>query len=194
MTPMKSMFDGILPSDERVLVPVSMTLNVPYLGITYADVSSEHVEKLLSAALSILISRYTDKPLGMEESSKGLFSGLKIDENSFIENLIEAADDYELATIETAVVGIVDYDEASMLFGNYDEEYEKWRQEAEQRYEKVIGETISLFEEYLIKNPLTDMEPQLEILMSCFGAAGEIIVRSQSYYDESDLLWLSIAG
>lgn len=194
MTPMKSMFDGILPSDESVLVPVSVTLNVPYLGLTFAEVAQTHVEKLLSAALSILMSRYTDKPLNKEEAANNVFGALKIEGPEAIEKFINDADDYEMATIETAVIGIVDYDEVSIGVNSTDFDYESWRIKTEQEYEKIIVESVALFEEYLIKNPMTDVETQMEILIACFDGAGEIIVRSQNYYEESGLLWLSIAG
>lgn len=194
MTQMKSMFDGILPSDESVLVPVSVTLNIPYLGTTYSNVDSEHVNKLLGTSLSILLSRHTDKPLDKTQSKRNVFGGIKIDSQEAIEKFIDETDDYELAMRETAVMGIVDWDEISIGIEALDPEYEKWRIETEEKYEKIIDETIELFNEYLIINPLIDMETQMEILMSCFDNAGEIIVRSQNYYDESSLLWLSIAG
>lgn len=194
MTQMKSMFDGILPSDESVLVPVSVTLNIPYLGTTYSNVDSEHVNKLLGTSLSILLSRHTDKPLDKTQSKRNVFGGIKIDSQEAIEKFIDETDDYELAMRETAVMGIVDWDEISIGIEALDPEYEKWRIDTEEKYEKVIDETIELFNEYLIINPLIDMETQMEILMSCFDNAGEIIVRSQNYYDESSLLWLSIAG
>lgn len=194
MTPMKSMFDGILPSDESVLVPVSVTLNIPYLGVTYADVAQTHVEKLLSAALSILLARYTDKPLNKEETGNNVFGALKIDGADSIEKYVSDTDDYEMATMETTIVGIVDYDEVSIGVNTTDFDYESWRIKTEQDYEKIIEETIALFEEYLIKNPMADVEPQMEILLACFDSAGEIIVKSQNYYEESGLLWLSVAG